>query len=241
MRLAYGGMGQIGLLAVSPRLSTTLDSHKKLYFKMFSLYSRVTPRTPFADSFPGWGPDPNWLLIRPSRAHSRVFPDRNYRVFSEVRAHYGLIMVWRWSDQRSIWSKKSDHRRFRAHFCLIRGQFRAQLDLIINVFKRNWVWSGTISSALFFSIFLLKDVGSAKRQPKSSFLIRDSSKVRWLWSEKKSPADSWGRSPLEEILINWRPRRFLWKAVLTHPLIQNYKLIGTLKKNLFSTVGFCFL
>ena len=80
--------------------------------------------------FPGWGPDPNWLLIRPSRAHTRVFPDRNYRVFSEFRAHYGLIMVWRWSDQRSLWSGKSDHRRIRAHLGLIRGNF-----------ERNWVWS----------------------------------------------------------------------------------------------------
>ena len=48
--------------------------------------------------FPGWGPDLNWVMIRPSRAHTRVSPDRNYRVFSEVRAHYGLDhgleMVW---------------------------------------------------------------------------------------------------------------------------------------------------
>ena len=39
------------------------------------------------------------------------------------------MMVWRWSDQRSIWSKKSDHRRIRAHLSLIRGNF-----------ERNWVW-----------------------------------------------------------------------------------------------------
>ena len=37
-------------------------------------------------------------------------------------------MVWRWSDQRSIWSEKSDHRRIRAHLGLIRADF-----------ERNWV------------------------------------------------------------------------------------------------------
>ena len=87
--------------------------------------------------FPGWGPDLNWFMIRPGRAHHRVFPDRNYRVWKEVRAHYSLddglemvwsevilvwkvwTMVWRWSDQRSIWSKKSGHRRIRAQLGLI--------------------------------------------------------------------------------------------------------------------------
>ena len=47
---------------------------------------------------PCWGPDPNWFMIRPNRAHIRVFPDWNYRVWTEVRAHYGLDdgleMVW---------------------------------------------------------------------------------------------------------------------------------------------------
>ena len=37
-------------------------------------------------------------------------------------------MVWRWSDQRSIWSEESDHRQIRAHLVLIRGDF-----------ERNWV------------------------------------------------------------------------------------------------------
>ena len=48
--------------------------------------------------YPGWGPDPNWFLIRPSQAHTRVFPDHNYRVWTEIRVHYslddGLEMVW---------------------------------------------------------------------------------------------------------------------------------------------------
>ena len=35
---------------------------------------------------------------------------------------------------------------------LIRGQF-GLASLIIGGFKRNWVWSGTISSAIFFSFF----------------------------------------------------------------------------------------
>ena len=54
---------------------------------------------------PGWGPDPNWFMIRPSRAHTRVFPDQNYRVWKEVRAHYsvddGLQMVW--SEVDLVW------------------------------------------------------------------------------------------------------------------------------------------
>ena len=51
-------------------------------------------------------------------------------------------------------------------FGLIRGQFGLE---------------GLISSAFFFFnffVFLLRDVGSAKRQQSSSVPIRDSSKVR---------------------------------------------------------------
>ena len=121
-------------------------------------------------------------MIRPNRAHTRVFPERNYRVWKEVGTHYSLddglemvwsevilvwkvwTMSWRWSDQRLVLSEKSDHWQIRAHLGLIRGDFernwvwswplRAHLGLIRNVFERNGVWSGTISSALFFSFLL---------------------------------------------------------------------------------------
>ena len=76
-------------------------------------------------------------MIRPNRAHTPVFPDRNYRVWKAVRAHnsldHGMIsvwlevnsvwkvwsmsflvwtMVWARSDQRSIRSRRSDHSLF---------------------------------------------------------------------------------------------------------------------------------
>ena len=46
-------------------------------------------------------------------------------------------MIWRWSDQRSIWSEKSDHRRIRAHLGLIRADF-----------ERTWVCSEMFSNAV---------------------------------------------------------------------------------------------
>ena len=108
-------------------------------------------------------------------------------------------MVWRWSDQRSIWSEKSDHRRIRAHLGLIRGEFKRNW-IDHNLFERTFVWSEATSSAIgliitsssalgsdqkcfrtqlgvirdhferiilfhFFVFLLLRDVGSAKRQP----------------------------------------------------------------------------
>ena len=88
-------------------------------------------------------PDPNWLMIRPSQAHTRVFPDRNYRVWtsalqSEPWSGDGVIrnpsvwkvwtMVWRWSDQRSIWSEKFDQRPIRAHLGLITVWLRPGLN-----------------------------------------------------------------------------------------------------------------
>ena len=94
---------------------------------------------------PGWGPDPNWLMIRPSRAHTRVFPDRNYMVWTEVPAQYSLD-----DDLEMVWSEvilvsKSDHRRIRAHLRLIingssaigsdQKCFWTQLGLIRDHFK----------------------------------------------------------------------------------------------------------
>ena len=57
------------------------------------------------DCYPGWGPDPNWVMIRPSQAHTRVIPDQNYRVFSEVWAHYGLDhgLEMAWSEVILVW------------------------------------------------------------------------------------------------------------------------------------------
>ena len=56
--------------------------------------------------YPGFGPDPNWAMIRPNRAHTPVFPDRNYRVWKAIRAHnsldHGLILVW--SEVNSVWT-----------------------------------------------------------------------------------------------------------------------------------------
>ena len=144
-------------------------------------------------------------------------------------------MVWSSSDQRSIWSEKSDHRRIRAHLSLIingsgaigsnQKCIRAHLSLIINdssaigsdqkYFRTQLrLIKDPFEHPIFF-IFLLRDFGFAKKQQSSSVLIRDSSKVRWLSSEKRSqsPADSKDRSPSEEILINCRPRFFFWKAV----------------------------
>ena len=114
-------------------------------------------------------------------------------------------MVWFRSDQRSIRSGRSDH----SLYSLDHG-----LGLVWSEVNSVWkAWFRVHYFFNFFCFFLLRDVGSVKRQQKSSVPIRDSSKVRWLWSETRSPADSKCRSPQEEILINWRPRRFLWKAV----------------------------
>ena len=56
--------------------------------------------------YPGFGPDPNWAMIRPNRAHTPVFPERNYRVWKAVRAHnsldHGLISVW--SEVNLVWT-----------------------------------------------------------------------------------------------------------------------------------------
>ena len=82
---------------------------------------------------------------------------------------------------------KSDHKRLQAPVGLMR-----------NDFKDKWVWSDSISSAMFFfnflRIFSLRNVGIAE----SSVLIGDSFKVRWLWSETKSTADSNYQSSLED-------------------------------------------
>ena len=122
---------------------------------------------------PGWGPDPNWLIIIPSRAHTSVFPGPNYyRVWTEVRAHYSLddglemvwsdvnlawkvwTLVWRWSNQMSIWSEKSG--RWSGDG-LIRCQFGlkslddglemvwSDVNLVWKVWTMIWRWSDQMS------------------------------------------------------------------------------------------------
>ena len=57
---------------------------------------------------------------------------------------------------------------------------------------------------------------------------------------KRSPDDIKSWSPSEEILINWRPRCFLWKAVESHPSSQKYTLNDTLNKSCSQHLGFVF-
>ena len=119
-------------------------------------------------------------------------------------------MVWRLSDQRSMCSENSDHRRIRAHLGWSEATSSAigsDHNLFVvtfvwsettstaigsdhNLFERSFVWSEATSSALgsdqkcfrtqlglirghferivffhFFVFFLLRNVGSTKRQP----------------------------------------------------------------------------
>ena len=144
-------------------------------------------------------------------------------------------MVWVWSDQRSFRSRRSDQSLFSldhdpiSDFGLIRGQFG--LDGPILVFLvGTMVWvrcdqrsfrSRRSDHSLFSldhglgSVWLVLFWGmlALPRGNNKAAFRSDTSKVRWPWSERRSPTDSKCRSPQEEVLINWRPRRFLWKAV----------------------------
>ena len=123
--------------------------------------------------------DPNFFMIRPRRAHTRVFPDRNYSLDESSSAL-----------QSGPWSGVG----------LVTGQFSLK-SLIIEVFERTWVWSKTVRAQWscsemfsneigsdqgpfrapffhFFVLFSLRDVGSTKSQQQSSVLIIDTSKVR---------------------------------------------------------------
>ena len=80
-------------------------------------------------------------MIRTSRAHSRVFPDEITWSGRKFESTSVWTMVWRWSDQISIWSENPDHRRIQAQLCLIitsssalgsdQERLRAQLGLIV--------------------------------------------------------------------------------------------------------------
>ena len=76
-----------------------------------------------------------------SSAHPCVPRPKLQGLFGSSSAIFVWTMVWRWSDHRSLWSEKSDHRRIRAHLGLIitsssallsdQRRLRAQLGLII--------------------------------------------------------------------------------------------------------------
>ena len=132
--------------------------------------------------FQGWGPDPNWFMIKPSRAHTRVFPDRNYRVWTEFWARYslydGLEMVW--SEVNLVWKVwseatsraiGSDHNLFE-RTSVWSEAISSAIGSDHNLFERTWVWSEMFSNAIesdqgpirasyffLFCFFLLRDVG----------------------------------------------------------------------------------
>ena len=112
-----------------------------------------------------------------------------------IRGRFGLKSLiigkfertWVWSEPTSS-AIGSDHNQFERNWVFEEATSTA-IGSDHNFFERTWVWSEKFSNAIgsdqgpfrahyFFSIFfvfLLRDVGSAKRQPQSSVLIRDSS------------------------------------------------------------------
>ena len=102
-------------------------------------------------------------MIRPSRAHAKI--TGSGRKFDRTTV---WTMVWRWSDQRSIWSEKSDHRRIRAQLGLIitsssalrsdQKRFRTPLAQIRDHFERIMFFS----FFCFFSQMLALPRGSHK-------------------------------------------------------------------------------
>ena len=134
-------------------------------------------------------------------------------------------MVWSWSGQKSVWSEKSGHRRIRAHLSLIRnsssaiGSDRKRIGVHFSLIINGSSAIGSDQKCFRTQLGLIRDHFDRLNFFSPIALIRE-----------RSPADIKGQSPSEEILINWRPRFFLWKAVETHPSSQKYTLNGTLKK-----------
>ena len=85
----------------------------------------------------GWGADPNCFMIRPNRPHTSVFPDRNYRVWTEAPAHYSLNhdLVLVWSEVNLVWKVWSQ-------------AYSSVLESDHKLFERNWVWSEMFSNAI---------------------------------------------------------------------------------------------
>ena len=102
------------------------------------------------------------------------------KVWSEVTS------IWGWSGQRSLTSGDG---LIRSHFWIIMAWsevISVWVSVIRGGFKRSLVWSEKILSAIgsdlrpFRTHFFL-----ANRQQKNNILIRDTSRVWWLWSETK--------------------------------------------------------
>ena len=150
-------------------------------------------------------------------------------------------MVWSRSGRRSIWSEKSRRRRIRAHLSLIKNGssvngsdqkcYQTQLGMIREQFERF---------IFFHFLFLYWEMLALPRGSKTAAFWSETHLKTDKSDQKRSAADSKGRSPSEEILINWRPRCFLWKAVWTNPFSQNYTLNGTLNKVYSQQLGFVF-
>ena len=118
------------------------------------------------------------------------------RKFESIRV---WTMVWRWSDQRSIWSEKSDHGRFKRTWVWSEATSSA-IGSNHNLFERTWVWSEIFSSLiesdqgpfrapLFFIFFYSQMLALRRGNQKAAF-----------WSEthlKSNSSDQKKRSPLQ--------------------------------------------
>ena len=126
VKIRKKGRNSCGILTAIFFLYTTLRHYHKCFgaralkwtnFEQILMTKKVSSRQWLApvgfailkhafNTNPGFGPDPNWAMIRPNRAHTPVFPERNYRVWKAVRAHnsldHGLISVW--SEVNSVWT-----------------------------------------------------------------------------------------------------------------------------------------
>ena len=142
---------------------------------------------------------------------------------TEFRPNFERTTVWSWSDQGSIWSEKSDHRRFPAHFSLIindssaigsdQKRIRAHLSLIINdssaigsdqkCFRAQLGLIRDHFECLIFFYFFVFFYWEMLALTKGKEATIKQSSDQWLiWASmalirKRSPADS-----KEEILIN---------------------------------------
>ena len=138
-----------------------------------------------------------------------------------IRGHFGLESLIITSSS----ALGSDHKEFERNWVwseaqlslIINGSsavgsdqkcFRTQLGLIRDHFKR------LIFFFIFLFLFLYWEMLALPRGNNKAALWSETNlKSDSSDQKKRSPADSKCRSPSEEILINWRPRCFLWKAV----------------------------
>ena len=114
-------------------------------------------------------------------------------------------MVWFRSDQRSIRSGRSDHSLYSLDHGL--GSVWSEV---------NWVLKFWFRVHFFFQFFcfllrLCQELALPRGNNKAAF--RSETHLKSDDSDWKQRVHCNCRSPQEEIFINWRPRRFLWKAV----------------------------